>query len=192
MRGLRNNWPPISALREPVAGEPGDLLLLRRELLARLERALAPLRAGGDQLAPGALGERLHPDLGEHLLGRPEPLARLAETRLAAQPLSVHEMAARELGPAPRPAEPLDRLAIRRLGGIAIGEKRPRTRLDAEREVATCRLRGRREPVQRIARELRVADARGGLDQLEPRPHRQPGKDAVRVRPLRAADAASS
>src|SRR5512132_675342 len=55
---------------EPVAGEPGDLLLLRRELLAPLERALAPLRPGGDQLALGARGERHHPDLREQLLGR--------------------------------------------------------------------------------------------------------------------------
>src|ERR1044072_7282583 len=90
-------------------------------------------------------------------------------------------MAACELRPEPRPAEPLDRLAIRRLGCIGVGEERPRARLDTERKVATCRLRGRYQSVQRIARELRVAGMHAGLDQLEPRPHSQPGIDALRV-----------
>src|SRR5512132_2203701 len=83
---------------EPVAGEPGDLLLLRRERLARVERAAAHLPAGRGQLARGADGERLHPDLGEEVLGRPQPLARLAQTALAAQPLAVEQVRAGQLG----------------------------------------------------------------------------------------------
>src|SRR5947209_13701096 len=48
------------------ASELGDLPLVRRELIACLERALAHLLAGGEQLAAGALGERLHADRDEH------------------------------------------------------------------------------------------------------------------------------
>src|SRR5215475_9510267 len=49
-------------IRQAVAGEPGDLLLLRRELLVRAGDALARLLARSQQLAVGSLGERLHPD----------------------------------------------------------------------------------------------------------------------------------
>ena len=49
-------------VRAAVAGEPGDLRLLRRERVARLGGALARRLAGGQQLAAGALGERLGAD----------------------------------------------------------------------------------------------------------------------------------
>src|SRR5580693_9715046 len=54
-------------VRQAVAGEPGDLLLLRRELLARIGAAFAYLLTRRDQLAAGALGERLHSDRGEQV-----------------------------------------------------------------------------------------------------------------------------
>ena len=42
-----------------IGGEPGDVRLLRGELPARLDRALAHGLAGGQQLVPGPFGERL-------------------------------------------------------------------------------------------------------------------------------------
>jgi hypothetical protein len=46
-------------VRETVAGETGDLSLLRGEFIAGLDTAFADLLAGGQQLALGAGGERL-------------------------------------------------------------------------------------------------------------------------------------
>src|SRR6202023_1969399 len=46
-------------IRQAIAGQPGDLLLLRRELVARLDTALSRLLAAGQQVALGAPGVRL-------------------------------------------------------------------------------------------------------------------------------------
>ena len=70
MRGLRKSCAPISGFVRPSRGEPGDLLLLRRELVARLGAALAHLLARRQQLAAGALGERLHADRRRTSRGR--------------------------------------------------------------------------------------------------------------------------
>src|SRR3954451_16060241 len=48
-------------VRAPVAREPRDLLLLRRQLVARVVAALAHLLPRRQQLVPGALGEPLPP-----------------------------------------------------------------------------------------------------------------------------------
>ena len=59
VRALRNSWEPISGLKARQ-GEPGDLRFLRGELIARLDRAPTHGLAGGQQLATGAVRERLH------------------------------------------------------------------------------------------------------------------------------------
>ena len=56
--------------------------------------------------------------------------ARVDAAVLAAQPLAVEEVRARELGPHARAPEALDRLAERALGVIALAQQRPRARLD--------------------------------------------------------------
>src|SRR5262249_17674145 len=53
---------------EAVAGQAGDLGLLRGERVARFHGALAGGLAGGGQLAAGPLGESLHADRGEHVV----------------------------------------------------------------------------------------------------------------------------
>ena len=52
----------------------------------------------------GALGERLHPDRGEHFVGGAELVARVDPAVLAAQPLPVEQMSPGELGTQPGPA----------------------------------------------------------------------------------------
>src|SRR3954467_9132164 len=56
-------------IRQDVPRETGDLLLLRSQLAARLDAALAHLPSGSDELPACALGERLHADRREHVVG---------------------------------------------------------------------------------------------------------------------------
>ena len=58
---------------------------LRRQFPGRLDRPLAHRLPGGQQLAPGALGEEHHADVGEQLVRRAELLARVDAAVLAAQ-----------------------------------------------------------------------------------------------------------
>src|SRR6185312_6786716 len=60
---------------EAIAGEPRDLLLLRRQLVAQLGAALAHGLARRQELAPGPLCERLHPDPNEQPVGRAQLFA---------------------------------------------------------------------------------------------------------------------
>src|SRR4029077_5473846 len=64
-------------VRKALAGEPGDLLLLRRQLPARPGAALPRLLARRQQLAAGALGERLHADRVEQVVGGAQLPARV-------------------------------------------------------------------------------------------------------------------
>src|SRR3954468_14650267 len=158
----------------------GDLLLVRRELVSLLEAALGRLRAGGDELAPGAVGERLHADPGKHLIGDPQLLARLDPAARLAQPLAEEEMCAGELRTPPRAAQPIDRLAVEIPGRGAAAHQRPAARLDAEREVGAGRLCRLGQPLARIARDFRLAKACGGLDELRKHPYGGPWADGVR------------
>jgi hypothetical protein len=72
-------------VRETVARESGNLLLLRCELVARLSAALSGRLTRGDQLAARPLGEPHHSHGGEHLMSRTKLLARVFPTPLAPQ-----------------------------------------------------------------------------------------------------------
>ena len=74
--------------------------------------ALAGGLAGGQQLAPGALGERLDAHRVQHVVGGAQLLARVDAAALAAQPLAVEQMAAGELDADAGTAEARDRLAV--------------------------------------------------------------------------------
>src|SRR5262249_60965083 len=115
------------------AGQQRDLRLLGGELVARLDAVLACLLARGDQLPARALGERLHPDRVEHVVGRAQLPARVDASAFAAQPLPIDEVCAGEVRTDPRAAQPVDRLAVKGLGGRAVAQPRPRTSLDAAR-----------------------------------------------------------
>src|SRR5215208_4284556 len=99
---------------EALAGEPGDLRLLRGELVPGLDAAPAGPLAGGAQLAGGTLRERLEPHRREHLVRRAELLARVLPALPAANPLAVEQVAASELDAHHRATEVRDRLAVER------------------------------------------------------------------------------
>src|SRR5262249_34781232 len=67
-------------VRLPVGRHPGDLQLLRGQVLERLDRALARGFSGGRQLTARALSECLHAHIGHQLLGRTELLSPVAPT----------------------------------------------------------------------------------------------------------------
>ena len=122
MRGLMNSWRADLGVGEAVAGQPGDLGLLGGELVAASRRcACGRVSPVAEQLALGALGERLDAHRGEHLVGGAQLLARVQAAALAAQPFAVEQMGAGELHADAGAAEPLDRLAVEALGG-----RRPR------------------------------------------------------------------
>ena len=157
-------------VRQSIASEPRDLPLLRSQLIARLGGPRAHPLARGQQLTPGALGERLHPDGHEQLVCSAELLAGILAPTLAAQPLPVEQMRARELGPESRVPEAVDGLAVRTLGGLALAQQCARPGVDAERPIGVAGLRLLGESREGASCELGVLGPGGGLDQLAQRP----------------------
>ena len=103
VRGLRKSRAPISGFDKPSAASRA----ICRSCAVRSSRVStrppAHLLAGRLKLLAGALGERLHPDRGQHLVGRAQLVARVDPAILAAQPLPVEQMSAGELGTKPGP-----------------------------------------------------------------------------------------
>src|SRR5262249_37535328 len=79
-------------VREAVTREARDLLLLRGELIARLVCAFPDGCPRRHELPPGALGERLHADLDEDVVGALKLLARVDAAPLAPQPFTVEQV----------------------------------------------------------------------------------------------------
>ena len=65
-------------VRLALGGEPGDLVFLRGELVARLGCPNPWVFAGGEQLDPGTVRERAGADRVEHLSGGPQMYAGVA------------------------------------------------------------------------------------------------------------------
>src|SRR3954454_21743272 len=99
-------------VRAPVAREPRDLVLLRRQLVARVVAALAHLLARRQQLVPGALGKPVRAHREQHLARDPQLLARVDPPPRAAQPLPVEQPPAGQLDAHARARETVDRLAV--------------------------------------------------------------------------------
>src|ERR671918_59575 len=107
----RARW---SWLRELIPSLPKTLcrwystvrrLMNSRAPIAGLDGALADALARGHQLAPGPLRERLHPHLGEQVVGGPQLLARVEAPVLAAEPFAIEQVGACELHADARAAE---------------------------------------------------------------------------------------
>jgi hypothetical protein len=67
-------------IREVVAGEPSDLLLLWSELVPRLGAPPADPLAGCDELDAGAFGKAFHAVIGEHPVRDLQLLVPVAST----------------------------------------------------------------------------------------------------------------
>ena len=79
-----NSRAAICGFDSPVAGKPGDLGLLRGQLTAGLDGALAGGLAGGQQLAAGPLSERPDAHRLQHAVRGAQLLARVDTAALAA------------------------------------------------------------------------------------------------------------
>ena len=111
-------------------------------------------------------------------------------TVLAAQPFSVEQVGAREFGAESGAAEAVYRFAVQILGGVRFGDQRPGARLHAQAEVGSAGPGEFRQMFGRVGGEANVSAARGGLDQLGQRPHRDVQRVGV-PSPARAAASAS-
>src|SRR5690349_11144006 len=82
-------------VRKPVAGEPRNLLLLRRQLISPIGGSLAGFLTCGRQLAAAALREGLHSHLAEHSVRGTQLPARVYSPPLPPQPFSIEEVRSR-------------------------------------------------------------------------------------------------
>ena len=114
-----------------LQSETGYLLLLGREVIARVLSSLADCLARRPQLMEGTFGERQHPDFSEHVVGAAELVSCIHAAVLATQPLTVEQVRTGVLGPERSPAEAFDGLAIVLFRCLAVADKRLATRKDA-------------------------------------------------------------
>ena len=119
VRGLRKSCAAISGLVQPFAGEPGDVVLLRGQLVAGLDGAAAHLLPGRHSSWRARSANPWMPMDDEHLVGRAELLAGVDAPLLPPQPLAVEEVGASQLRPERGAGEAIDRLRGTRLGGVA-------------------------------------------------------------------------
>jgi len=82
-------------IRQAIAGKPRDLEFLRGQILARLDGSLAHFLARGLKLVACALGESLHANRGELVVGGAELGTRVDPAMLAAQPLAEEQVRTR-------------------------------------------------------------------------------------------------
>jgi hypothetical protein len=96
-------------------------VLLGGQLVARVRGAFVGALACGFELDPGTLGERLGAESQEQLVGSAQLRACVESAAFAAQPLAVQEMGAREVNAKPDAGQPVDRLSVEAVGGLAVG-----------------------------------------------------------------------
>src|SRR4051812_11960602 len=88
---------PDLGVGQAPAREAGDLDLLRREVLGRLHVPLARGGASGKELAAGALGEGVHAQATERLVGDVQLCPGIDAPAAPSEPLAVEQVCAAEL-----------------------------------------------------------------------------------------------
>ena len=125
VRGLRKSRAPISGFDSPSRASRAICRLLRGQLVARLDGACARL-ARGEQLPPCALCERLHPHRRELVVGGRAVRAHRPGEPLAAQPLAVEQVRARQVHAHLASPEEGERLTVQMLPAVTPELKRAR------------------------------------------------------------------
>src|SRR5829696_1287475 len=146
-------------IRQALAGQRRDLSLLRGQVVARLDRTLAHLLAGHLKLSACAIGESLHPDRRELVVGGTELDTRIDPAILAAQPLPVEQMSPGELRTPPGPSQSLDRLAIQALGTLTLTQQCPAARLHSPAPVGAGGSGGSDHLLERTGRDVGLPGA---------------------------------
>ena len=171
VRGLRKSRAPISGFESPSRASWAICCSWAVSSSRDSTRPLAHLLARRDELAPGSLGERLHPDRGEHVVGGPElrasvdaPVARGAATPRTAGGCARAPGAAACGRGARSPLGRARSAPPRRRGARWNGRVSPAPSRSAPRPSP------RRCARERAARARLVAP-RGGLEQLGRGPH---------------------
>ena len=185
MRGLMNSWAPISGLVCPSRASRATWtswgVSASRVVRGEPARGLA----GGQQLAAGALGERLGPEAAEVGVGAAQLLARVRAAVLAPQPLAVQEPAAGEFDRRAAAREPLDRLAVERL---VVVHQRAAARFDPERPLGAAGLRAFAQALERGGGLVRLAGADARPRSARPAPSRTQIDVLVLAGPLRGRE----
>src|SRR5207237_3137435 len=88
------------------------------------------------QLDACALAERLHAEVGEEVMRRPQLIACIKASALTSQPLAVKQVSASEIDGSPRPTESVECLEIQLLGPLIFRQERLRARRDPEGPVS--------------------------------------------------------
>ena len=158
---------PDLGVGRALGGEAGDLRLLGREGVARVDRALPHRLASGQELPASPFGEGGGAHALEHLVGAVEFLPSVDATVLPPEPLPEDGMGAGQVGLDACALKPLDRLAIERLGAAVIAEQRSRSGQRTQGPL------GRRsdgpllELLERFGGVSKRAGAGAGLDALD-------------------------
>jgi hypothetical protein len=100
------------SVRGSLRGKARDLLLLRRELIARVHGPFAGALAGRQQLAFGAARECLGAHACERLMRGAQMVSGVEAAPFASQPLPVKKVSPGELEPNPGTGEVHDRFAV--------------------------------------------------------------------------------
>ena len=103
----------------------------------------------------GTFGERVHPDLGEHVVGDAELVSGIHTAVLATQPLTVEQVRTGVLGPERSSAEAFDGLSILLFRRLAVADKRLATRKDAPAPVGFAPPGSVSEPLEGVGWPLR-------------------------------------
>ena len=123
--GADEQLAPISWLVRPSRASLAIWASWAVRSVSGLDRALAHRLAGGQQLAAGAFGEPFHAHRGQHLVGDAKLLARVDAAIFAPEPFAVEQMRAGQIRTHAGAAEPLDRLTVQTVGGLALAQQGP-------------------------------------------------------------------
>src|SRR5439155_8738159 len=109
---------------ETIPGESSDVRLLGCEDVERVHSPSTCSLPGSQELAAGALGERLGPEATEQLVCGAQLITRVHAATLAPEPFAVEQTRACELDADPGALEPLDRFTVEGVCVLSLAHQR--------------------------------------------------------------------